>query len=196
MLNALFFKGKIPFLKPARKILTYLPLVSLLVFTQYIDYRLFGKWGWWLLTFILFIRPLSDILPKLQILRTLTTLRKELGVMAGYFIIAHGIGYFYQKSYPVFGSFFNTQFWNFSNKFGWGMVGLVLAAIITGISNKWGIRTLKKYWKPVQRLTYLLFLTSAVHLYLAGYQRNLVIGITVSLIILWFLAYQKRVLWK
>ncbi len=196
MLKALIFEGKIPYLKPIRKILTYLPLISLLVFTEHLSYKLFGEYGWWLLTFVVFIRPLSDILPKLGILKTLTMLRKELGILAGYFIIAHGIGFFYQKDYPIFESFIDPKYWNLTNKFGWGMIGLILAIIITAISNKWGIKTLKKYWKPVQRLTYALFLTGAIHIGIAEGEMWEMAGLVALLIIVWILAHQKRVLWK
>jgi hypothetical protein len=94
MLKNLIFHGQIPYFSVLKKILRFFPFVALIIFVKPELFRDFGVWGWWILLFVVFIRPVSDILPKLGILKTLTIFRKELGIISGVLILAHGIGFF------------------------------------------------------------------------------------------------------
>jgi len=197
MLKNLIFHGQIPYFSTLKKILRFLPLIALIIFIKPEFYRDFGVLGWWILLFVVLIRPLSDILPKLGILKTLTILRKELGIISGIFILAHGIGFLLKKDLPVIVSLFSPKFWNFQSFFGWGSLGLFLAIILLLTSNKWAIKSLKKYWKPVQRLVYLLVLATAIHIGLVNSEEKISSAIIVAILVLvWLLANRKIKLWK
>lgn len=197
MLKNIFFNGQIPYFSVFKKILSLIPLFALIIFIKPEMFKDFGVWGWWLLLFIVFIRPLSDILPKLGLLKSITILRKELGIIAGSFILAHGIGFFLKKDLPIIASLFSPKFWNFQSFFGWGTLGLILTIIILFTSNKWAIKILKRLWKPIQRLTYLLVFTTAIHIRLVNPENKINTAIIVGLLItVWLLANRKVKIWK
>lgn len=197
MLKNIFFNGQIPYFSVLKRILSLIPLFALIIFIKPEMFKDFGVWGWWILLFIVFIRPLSDILPKLGLLRSITILRKELGIIAGSFILAHVIGFFLKKDLPIIASLFSAKFWNFQSFFGWGTLGLFLTIIILLTSNKWAIKLLKKYWKPVQRLTYLLALATAIHISLVNPENKITSSFIVALlIVVWILANRKIKIWK
>lgn len=197
MCKKLIFKGQIPHFSVIRKLLMITWLIPFYILIDQSAFKDFGWYGWWLIIFVIYIRPLSDILPKLGILKTLTMLRKELGILGGLFMLAHGIGFFLKDELPLPSSFWNPEFWNFENHFGWGMAAFVLIFIITITSNKWGIRYMKKWWKRVQRLTYPVVILSAVHIGLARSDYKITMAIlVVVMVILWILANRKVVLWK
>jgi DMSO/TMAO reductase YedYZ heme-binding membrane subunit len=102
-----------------------------------------------------------------------------------------------KKNLPVAASLFNTKYWNFQSFFGWGLLGFFLALIVLLTSNKWAIKLLKKYWKPIQRLTYLLVLATAIHIGLVNPENKITSAIIVALLVLvWLLANRKIKLWK
>lgn len=196
MIKNLIFLGQIPYFKWIKRVLAYLPLVALLIFVYPTEFKIFGQTGWYILLFVIFIRPLADILPKLGIFRTITILRKELGILAGVFILTHGIGFFLKQKLFIIPAIFQAEYWDFGSYLAWGATGFFLTLIIILTSNRFAIKSLGKYWKPIQRLTYLLFIVAAIHI---GMQNGeiLEMGIIVgSFVILWVLANRKVVLWK
>ncbi len=196
MIKKLLFQGKIPLFKELKLVLFLLSFSALLVFLMPKEFKTFGEIGWYTLIFIVYIRPLSDVLPKIGLLKSLSTLRKEVGILCGSFILAHGIGFFLKKDLSIFGSLINPKFWDFTGLFGWGMVGFIATFLVMLTSNNYALKKLKKYWKPIQRLTYLIFLVSAIHIAFAGdhwVENGLIIG---GFVVLWLLAYRKVVIWK
>lgn len=196
MIKKFLFEGKIPLFKELKLVLFLLSFTALLVFLIPKEFKTFGEIGWGLLIFIVYIRPLSDVFPKIGLLKTLTMLRKEAGILCGSFILAHSVGFFLRKGLPFFSSLINPKFWDFTGLFGWGMVGFIATFLVILTSNNYAIKKLKKYWKPIQRLTYLIFLVSAIHIGFASdhwVKMGLILG---GFIVLWILAYRKVMIWK
>lgn len=183
LIQNIIFKGKIPYLKQIKFLITLATLGAVSIFFIPKEYKEFGEFGWALLIFVIFIRPIADLLPRLGILKTLTLLRKEIGVMSGVFILAHGFGYLLKTGMPLHSFFTDPFFWDLTTLYGWGTVGLFTAIILLLTSNKTAIKTLKKYWKPIQRLSYLFFLSGAIHIILID--PNEAIG-TILLVIAFF----------
>lgn len=197
MFKSFFFKGNIPLFKYIHKLLKWMPLSALLLLTHTYSYRDFGKVGWWILVFILFLRPVSNIMPKLGILKTILAVRKELGILSGVYILTHGIGFFLAKKLPLPASFINPKFWSLNGLIGWGMIAFFLTIIILLSSNNWALKKMKKWWKPVQRLSYPVFFLTAIHLSFTNFlSKTVLITLSIILIILLWLAHKKTVLWK
>jgi DMSO/TMAO reductase YedYZ heme-binding membrane subunit/ferredoxin len=166
-------------------------LLSLLVFITPEYYLLFGKIGWFALVALLFIRPLADILPKQNLFCKLMIMRKGLGILAGSFIMAHSVGYFLAHDLSLPASLIASQYWSLTNLFGWGMLGALVVIPLLLTSNRWSMKKLGTYWKPLQRLTYLLYLAGAIHI---AYATNSIAPLVIFTcwFICWMLAEARR----
>lgn len=74
-----------------KKVLTLSPLACLIILIFPGIYPEFGGYARNLLLLILFIRPVSDILPRITILRKIVNIRRELGILMATCAIAHGV---------------------------------------------------------------------------------------------------------
>jgi ferredoxin-NADP reductase/ferredoxin/DMSO/TMAO reductase YedYZ heme-binding membrane subunit len=113
--------------------------------------------SWLSVVFVMYIRPLAQLFPKLGILKTLTTQRKSLWIIS---------------SIVVFVIFFNKyifDYWNFLNYFhsnNWNWLYPILSRIseLTAIvllftSNNYSQKKLGIWWKRIQRSSYLYFIS-------------------------------------
>lgn len=166
LIKDLIFGGKLPFNRLwFRWVFQYiLPVgLTLLLAVGYFAGTLdavtepLGNLSWNLLLLILFIGPVSKILPDLKILRTLGTLRKELGIGMFYLGLAHGASHlpvvlFYPlNALPTYVLF--------------GGMALSITFLLYLTSNMWSMKFLKKYWKWLHRLIYVALLFIIGHIY-------------------------------
>jgi DMSO/TMAO reductase YedYZ heme-binding membrane subunit/ferredoxin len=164
-------------------------LSGLYIFFDPEAFVLFAKIGWMLLLFILFIRPLSNSLPQIKLLRRLVVFRKEIGILCGVFILTHVVGYFLLYGVSVLTFFKNPNFWNINNFLFWGTVGFLVMLPVLVTSNIWSMMKLGRRWKSVQYLTYVFFLGGILHIALFDPERTtrlllaLVILITVRVFV-------------
>ncbi len=159
--------GRIPHLPLIKQILIFLsiiPMAGIFIFPE--SFRSLGEISWQILLFILFIRPLSEIFTDLKIFRGLMPLRKELGILCGSFAVAHSIGYFLNGNITLPSGFLDSEIWNISDYYFWGMIGFIIALILTLTSNIFSIKILKRYWKKLHRLTYIFFFVIIIHIVL------------------------------
>lgn len=155
------------------------------------QYLLFGSIGWFALIVLMFLRPLADIFPKGNIFAKMMFLRKSLGVLSGMFILAHGIGFFLERNLSLPSSLFLSEYWSLDTLYGWGMFGILLLLPLLVTSNTFSIKLLGKWWKPLQRLSYLFFLVGAIHVAFA--QKSIVPLIIFSIwLICWIIAEVKQ----
>lgn len=165
-LKDLILGGKLPFNRLwFRWILEYsLPIVltGLIAVGYYLNQldpmtEPLGNLSWYLLLLILFIGPVSKILPDLGILRTLSTLRKELGIAMFYFGLAHGASHLpVMMFYPL-----NAL----PNYVLFGLIALGITSLLYFTSNIWSMKLLKKYWKWLHRLIYVALIFVIGHIY-------------------------------
>ena len=168
-------EGKIPqsFISFAQKILLFLAFVPLVgIFFLPMDYRNLGELSWKLLLLIVFLRPLSDIFPEFKILKRVLPLRKEVGILCGTLAIAHSIGFFLNKGISLENWFVGAQYWDMSQHFFWGILGFIIAVVLTITSNTFSIKLLKRNWKKLHKFTYLFVVFVALHIALIAYAKG------------------------
>lgn len=194
MFKEIIFQGKVPGFEIFKKIILFSSFLFFLVIFFPELFNEFWSIGRKILLIIVFVRPLADILPKLKILKKIVWMRKELWIACGSFILAHGIWFFLANNYDLPSSFFQANFWNFSNFFGWWMAGFVVMIPLLLTSNTYSMRLLWKHWKTLQRLTYLFFIFWAIHV--AMIEKEIWPYILIWIfIILQILAFKKIKLW-
>ncbi len=186
MLKKLILQGQIPYLMTLKKVLFWLALVlPLYIFVEPREFKDFGETGWNILIAVMLIRPVADVFPDLKILRTLAMLRKEFGILSVLLLIAHFVGYFLSQEISVWQGITNPQFWT-TGVCVWGFIGITFAIPVLLTSNKFSMILLKRKWKGVQSLTYLLFIFGGIHVALIEDGEGfVVIGIVV---VAWLLA--------
>lgn len=125
----------------------------------------FGEAGGNLLIFILFLSPLSKIF-RMRFLQQLMGLRRELGIMFGYLVIVHGVGYLTD---PLLSPYFLQQV--NSTTLGWaerpllfGFIAFILTLPLLFTSNNLANRLLGgRNWKLLHRTVYLMALFAVTH---------------------------------
>ncbi len=169
MLKQILIDGKIPYLTWIRRALLVLALVTpLAIFAMPYEFGEFGEIGWQMLIAVMVVRPLADLFPKIKLLRTLVLLRKEIGIWSALLILAHVVGYLIVKDISIVEWIMQPSSWSLSSPMGWGTIGTVAVLPVLLTSNKFSIIKLKRWWKRVQKLTYLFFIGGAVHIILLG----------------------------
>jgi sulfoxide reductase heme-binding subunit YedZ len=125
---------------------------------------LFGKFGtlaFYLLAGNLFLRPFM-VLVRLWPIQTLFTLRREIGIASFWSYVFHSLGMIYTFALkPAELLSDPTSFIFFGALAGIGMYALGLT------SNDLAVRLLKRNWKRLHRIAYLVFFLSLYHSSLA-----------------------------
>lgn len=190
----LIFKGQIPFFKFIKIGLSLLPLIALVTFIDLRFSRDFANYGWNFLLITIFARPVAAILPKLGILRRIVLLRRQLGIISGTFILAHGLSYFLAGQI-TFIDLFNPQIWDFQTFLPWGILGFIICILVLLTSNNISMRFLGKWWKQIQRFSYLFLIFGGIHIFLQ--KKDISILVELSLwILVWIFAHFKIIIWK
>lgn len=154
-----------------------------------------GEYAQWLLLFVLFIKPVSVIFNKIQILRIAVGLRRQLGIATFYLTAAHVL--FYSKSIGmnVFALMGNSL--QHVDAYFYGAVASIGMFILYITSNRFSTVKLKKWWKRIQRLAYPVLFLVLAHAGLMegeGYTKVLAIGglyIAVRIIERWIVLKRK-----
>lgn len=124
----------------------------------------FGSAGGNLLIVILFLSPLSKIF-RMRLLQQLMGLRRELGILFGYLVTVHGLGYAIDQSFaPVLEQALVTPLWSGQNPVLLGLIayGLTLPLLFT--SNNLATRLLGgSRWKRLHRIVYIMALLAVLH---------------------------------
>lgn len=139
-------------------------------FPEYIIFEVLKKLGslaFLVLTVNLFIKPLSvlwpaDLWPKRWIQLGMT-FRREMGVATFWLYLFHSMGMIGLFAFDPL-----TDFQGFNNFLFWGSVagmGLWLMALT---SNDWAVSKLKRNWKRLHRIVYLVYFAVLFHNYLAS----------------------------
>ena len=171
-------------------LLIYWSLLIAIFWLKFPDKNILWGISWYSLVLLMAIRPLSDIFPKITILKRLIILRKWLWILSAMVIVSQAL-YTYIPDYSLFISiFFNLDHWWFDRMqfFArmWELTGLIL--LIT--SNNFSIRKLWRWWKRVQRLSYIYFYSWWIYIFNLWKTSAMYWMVLVS--ILWIVAYCKK----
>ena len=113
-----------------------------------------------LLSLIVFIKPLAVIFKK-KFLWNIVSLRRELGVANFWTFFFHFTGLYYVNSLTP-RAIFNPDYFIF-----WGAMAGIGMIILSVSANNFSTRLLKKNWKRLHYLAYLIFLAAFYHASLA-----------------------------
>lgn len=124
----------------------------------------FGEAGGNLLIFILFLSPLSKIF-RMRLLQQLMGLRRELGIMFGYLVTVHGVGYVLDPNYAlVLGNFLPFDIFSLETPFLLGVLAYTLTLPLLLTSNNLANRLLGgTNWKRLHRIVYAMALLVVAH---------------------------------
>lgn len=208
LIKSIFFEGEVPGLETFHKILIYssifgIPFFYYLGLTyNFLGYEIWGKdiysmfflLTWYAVVFVMFIRPLADIFPKLKILRRLIILRKWFWIFSATIIVTMLIAKWIQIP-TSFAAFFTLQGWSF-----WlsmtARISELTALVLLATSNTFSQRFLWIWWKRIQRTAYLYFYSGAI--VAVQYSPN-ILEYYIPMILLpivWLLAHYRVKLWK
>lgn len=142
------------------------------------------KW-WMLLSLIMIISPLAAVFPKVKLFTNIKWLRKPLGIIAGCFMMAHGIGYFlhYKGLVDPISTLADAEFWSLSNGLMWGFFGSIIAFLLLVTSNAFSVKLLKDNWKYLHMLWHFLFIFVILHIILITWEFGVTMFFVIYLIL-------------
>lgn len=206
--KSILFDGNIPGLKLFHKILIYLSVLWIPLFYysglkyDFLGYELFWKSiyellffiTWLAVIFVMMIRPLADIFPKLWILRKMVVLRKWFGIFSANIIVTMLVAKWIQNP-STFLAFFAFSSWSI-----WlgaiARLSELTALILLATSNTFSQKLLWKWWKRIQRSSYIYFYSGPI---IALQYADTVLEYYIPMIllpVLWILAKLKIKIWK
>ena len=126
-----------------------------------------GNWAIGLFFVVLFSSPLAKLLPGLKFIRLVTTLRRELGVLSFWFVVAHLAGILY--ALKIFSWTELSALLSLDSLYLWGFLGAIGMLYLGVTSNTASVKLLKGAWKKSHIIVvYPTMIFSVVHTILAG----------------------------
>lgn len=164
-------------------------LISILLIPNMDWFAQIGEWAWQLLILVLFIKPIIKILGFKELMWILSY-RRELGILCFYFAFAHSIAnIFLFKAYSI------QDYLPVNNYLFTGLIAIIILIFLYLTSNDVSLRYLKKNWKRLQYLAYLVLPLVAAHqILLTSGESDDVLGIiflNFAFLILKILEYNK-----
>ena len=177
----------------------------------------FAGWAWGLFVAAMMVRPVFELaqrLPSLypkvwekiqkggitgiwdlikKILLLAMQWRRELGILAAVFGMAHGAGALLVRKNKELVDVFDPALWDFSTYWGWGLLAATLMLPLLLTSNMISMKLLKQHWKKLQRLSYVAFVAAGIHIFLMEKEGGplVVVGIWLALW-LWMYWLKKK----
>jgi len=153
----IFINWNIPWIN----ILSWTVILLWLVFVpltfKYINTQIFWDISWWSVVFVMWIRPLADLFPKLGILSKLVSLRKSFWILSSSIIITALAYKFYWNPSELY-NYFSLNNFSFVNPI-LSRISEITWLILLLTSNSFSQKKLGIWWKKIQRLSYLYFIS-------------------------------------
>ncbi len=208
LIKSIFFEGELPGLDRFNTFLMYLWVVGVPIFYtlgimyDFLGYEIGGKnmydilflLTWWAVIFVMFIRPLADIFPKLNILRRWVVLRKWFWIFSASIIVTMLFAKWIQNPATFF-SFFTISAWALWLSFV-SRISETTAMILLATSNSFSQKILWVWWKRIQKMSYIYFYSGPI---IALQYADTVLEYYIPMILLpivWLLAHFRVQLWK
>lgn len=131
------------------------------------------------LFFVMTVRPLADLLPKIQFIRPLVILRKGAGSFSAAIIVSFIIAKIIVDPVGYFSSFGTGAYWSFSDLALFAHLADISAVLLLITSNNLSKRLLKNWWKRIQRLSYVYFYGSTLYLLFIYQNKTMLFYITI-----------------
>ncbi len=147
-----------------------------------------GEWAWQLLILVLFIKPIVKILGRKELM-WLLTYRRELAILCAYLAFAHLVGSIVTlKIYKI------ENYLPLDNFLFPAAIASIIFIILYLTSNNASMRLLKRNWKRLQSLSYLLLPLISLHQILLEQELEDIFGLlslNIIFLILKILEYKK-----
>lgn len=174
-------------------LLFYFAIPSLLIISsiylpKYELFAQFGEWAWKMLLLVLFIKPIVKILGYKELM-WLLTYRREMGILCFYFAFFHSV-----NNIILLQAYNLKNYLPFSNFLFTGLLAIIILIPLYISSNNLSMRYLKKNWKRLQYLSYLVLPLVSIHQIFLNPKSDDVWGIiflNIAFIILKILEYKK-----
>jgi len=129
---------------------------------MYIGWSQFtARTAFFLLMFILYLKPLMKILPNIGLIRKLMLFRRQLGIATFYFAVFHMINALFY--------YLNIHNYNMIDTFIWfkyGTISIFVLFLMYLTSNNYSVRLLKRNWKKLQNLIHFSVAVLFIHMFL------------------------------
>lgn len=206
--KTIFFEGNLPWVTLLNQICIYAWAIGIPIFyyfavnNNWLNYSLWWvdvytflfDLSWYAVVFVMMVRPLADIFPKIVLFRRLVVLRKWLGIISASIIVSILLTKWIQNPF-TFTAFFTQTAWSLWYGL-FARLSEVTAIILLLTSNNFSQKKLGIWWKRIQRTSYIYFITGGI--IAAQWADNTFVyyGPIVLVWILWILAKMKIKLWK
>lgn len=135
------------------------------------------------------ITGIWDLIKKILLLAM--QWRRELGILAAVFALAHGAGALLVRNKSLT-EVFDSRLWDFDTYWGWGLLAVTLMLPLLLTSNIWSMKFLRRRWKFLQRLSYGAFLATGIHIFLAEDEAGPLLIVGVWAVLWWWMWWKKR----
>ena len=153
----LFINWNIPWINIFSWIIIVFSLVWIPFLWNIIPTQTFWNISWWSVVFVIAIRPLSDLFPKLWMLSKLVFLRKAFWILSSSIVIIALSYKFYLNPNTLY-NYFSLN--NFSLTYPLiSRVSEITWLILLLTSNNLSQKTLWIWWKRIHRLSYIYFIS-------------------------------------
>ena len=185
-------KWNIPGIKLFSNLIILFSLIIIPLGYNYLNTQILWDISWWAVVFVMWIRPLSDIFPKIGILSKLVSLRKSFWILSATIVVT-ALAYKFYTSSGYLSYYFTI------NNFALYDSALSRASEITAIillltSNNFSQKKLWIWWKKIQRLSYIYFISWWI--IAATWTPYKIYPAMIIVIILWILAFIKQRFFK
>ena len=193
-LKDIVFEGKLPGIE-VMQILFFIA-AALIPIRVYITGVTYWMWdlSWWAVTFVMLIRPLADLLPRLKVLRQMVAWRKGLGILSASVVVTSFFANMMPDFFGFWANYFTAKSWSFEGYQIFARVSTLTGIILLVTSNTFSQKTLGIWWKRIQRLAYAYFFCGGIYILSIGKTEALYSMIVVALA--WVLAEVKVKLLK
>lgn len=117
------------------------------------------------LFFVMIIRPLADLLPRIKFIRPLVILRKGLGVFSASLVLSFSLAKLMVDPAGYFSQFTTATYWSLDKLALFAHLADISAILLIITSNQLSKQLLGKNWKRLQRLSYVYFYGSASYVF-------------------------------
>lgn len=148
--------------------------------------------SWWSVIFVMAIRPLADLFPKLWFLNKLVSLRKAFWILSSSIIVVNLIWPMILDLSKFISYFSSIKWWIYYPLI--SRISEITAVILLITSNNFSQKNLWIWWKRIQRSSYFYFICWWI--IAAEYSPMKIYPSMIIVIIIWILAQTRIKLWK
>ena len=113
--------------------------------------------SWWSVVFVIWIRPLSNLFPKIKVLKRLLLLRKAFWILSASIVVSALVYKFIWNPKYLY-TYFSINNWKLYYPLFWRLTEITwIILLIT--SNRFSQKNLWIWWKKIQRLSYVYFIS-------------------------------------